>query len=69
MVHSKFTRASGSTKILRAHAAYIPGFHTNLISTNLTEERIDVCFYQYSSGLQKGPEHECIAKLQKIFCH
>jgi len=30
MMHVKLTKANGSTKILRAHAAYIPGFHTNL---------------------------------------
>ena len=66
MMHVKLTKANGSTKILRAHAAYIPGFHTNIISTNLTEERIDVCFDQRSRELQKGPERECFAKLQKI---
>jgi hypothetical protein len=66
MMHVKLTKANGSTKILRAHAAYIPGFHTNVISTNLTEERIDVCFDQRSRELQKGPERECFAKLQKI---
>jgi len=66
MMHVKLTKANGSTKILRAHAAYIPGFHTNLISTNLTEERIDVCFDQRSGELQKGPERECFAKLKKI---
>ena len=66
MMHVKLSKADGSTKILRAHAAYIPGFHTNLISTNLTEEWIDVCFDQRSGELQKGPERECFAKLKKI---
>ena len=66
MMHIKLTKANGSTKILRAYAAYIPGFHTNLLSTNLTEERIDVCFDQRSCELQKGPERECFARLKKI---
>jgi hypothetical protein len=63
MMHVKLTKANRSTKILRAHAAYIPGFHTNLLSTNLTEERIDVCFDQRSCELQRGPERECFAKI------
>jgi hypothetical protein len=66
MMHVRLSKVDGSTKILRAHAAYIPGFHTNLISTSLMEERIDVCFDQRSAELQKGPERECFAKLQKI---
>ena len=37
---------AGFSISLRAHATYIPSFHTNLISTNLTEERIDVCHHQ-----------------------
>src|ERR1700722_10858273 len=54
----------GRKEVLRAYAAYVPGFHTNLISAKILKEKLDVCFDQRSEELQKGPQRECFAKLQ-----
>jgi len=57
MMHVKLTKANGSTKILRAHAAYIPGFIQTYLH-QFTEERIDVCFDQRIWRASEGQKRE-----------
>jgi hypothetical protein len=54
----------GRKEVLRAYAAYVPGFHTNLISAKILKEKLDVCFDQRSEELQIGPKCELFSKLQ-----
>ena len=54
----------GRKEVLRAYAAYVPGFHTNLISPKILREKLDVCFDQRSEELQMGPKRELFSKLQ-----
>ena len=45
------------------HAAYIPNFHTNLISTILLHERGEIYLDEYTMQLQRKPNRECYAQL------
>jgi hypothetical protein len=63
-VHLNKGDENGKPEVLRAYAAYVPGFHTNLISAKLLKEKLDVCFDQRSEELQIGSGRKLFAKLQ-----
>jgi hypothetical protein len=52
-----------SKKKMRLHAAYIPNFHMNLISTILLRKRGEIYLDEYTMQLQRKPNRECYAKL------
>src|SRR5467141_3554923 len=56
-------KPDGSKKKMRLHAAYIPNFHTNLISTILLRERGEIYLDEYTMQLQRKPNRECYAQL------
>ncbi|MBC7849792.1 MAG: hypothetical protein H7Y31_08650, partial [Chitinophagaceae bacterium] len=61
----KFTKTDGSIrKVKLQNAAYIPSFHTNLISTAMLREYHGVCLNERDMELQFIDSGDCAAKLQ-----
>jgi hypothetical protein len=63
VTYAMVQKPDGSTKKMRLHAAYIPNFHTNLISTILLRERGEIYLDEYTMQLQRKPNRECYAQL------
>jgi Reverse transcriptase (RNA-dependent DNA polymerase) len=56
-------KLDGRKKKMRMRAAYIPKFHTNLISTILLREGHGIFLDEFTMQLQRGPNRECFAQL------
>jgi hypothetical protein len=63
VTYAMVQKPDGSKKKMRLRAAYIPKFHTNLISTILLHERSEIYLDEYTMQLQRKPNRECYAQL------
>ena len=59
------TRACGKREKVKIYAAYIPGFHTNLISTRILVREQNIGLNELAMELQRA-NGDCVAKLE---CH